>query len=89
MLYDSGFARGVYALEGGAQVRRCMQCGVCSQSSPPSRLEMDYTPRRLFSLIRAGRKEEVFKRQYHLGLHFLLHMGGPLPQGYRYSRRHA
>jgi len=57
-LYDSGFAREVYALEGGAQVRRCMQCGVCSVSCP-SRLEMDYTPRRLFSLIRAGRKEEV------------------------------
>ncbi len=58
LLYDGGFAREIYALEGGAQVRRCMQCGVCAVSCP-SRLEMDYTPRRLFSLIRAGRKEEV------------------------------
>jgi len=34
-----------------------------------------------------GRPEgRGFKRQYHLGLHFLLHMQGPLPQGDRYSR---
>jgi quinone-modifying oxidoreductase subunit QmoC len=58
LLYDCGFAREIYALEGGAQLKRCMQCGVCAVSCP-SRQEMDYTPRRLFSLIRAGRKEEV------------------------------
>ncbi|OPZ75232.1 MAG: hypothetical protein BWY80_00237 [Firmicutes bacterium ADurb.Bin456] len=58
LLYDCGFAREVYALEGGAQIKRCMQCGICAVSCA-SRQEMELSPRRLFSLIRAGQKEEV------------------------------
>ena len=58
LLYNSGFARKIYDLESGSQVKRCMQCGVCAVSCA-SRQEMDITPRRLFSLIRAGQSEAV------------------------------
>ncbi len=58
LLYDCGFAREIYALEDGAQIKRCMQCGACAVSCA-SRQEMEPSPRGLFSLIRAGRKEDV------------------------------
>jgi quinone-modifying oxidoreductase subunit QmoC len=35
-----------------------MQCGVCSGSCPIG-VQMDYGPRKLFQMIRAGMKEEV------------------------------
>lgn len=58
--YDLSFAREIYALENGAQIKKCMQCGVCVVSCA-ARQEMEYAPRRLFNLIKSGKKEEVLK----------------------------
>ena len=58
--YDAGFAREVYGLENGSHVKKCMQCGMCAVSCATFQC-MDHSPRRLFALIRAGRKEEVLR----------------------------
>ncbi|MBN2418156.1 MAG: 4Fe-4S dicluster domain-containing protein [Deltaproteobacteria bacterium] len=41
-------------------VRSCIQCGTCTGSCPNS-FAMDYTPRRLWRMVLAGQKEEIFK----------------------------
>ncbi|GBE44371.1 sn-glycerol-3-phosphate dehydrogenase subunit C [bacterium BMS3Bbin10] len=57
--YDLGFARWVRDnVDGGDKLSMCMQCGVCSGSCPIG-TQMDYGPRKLFMMIRAGMKEEV------------------------------
>ncbi len=57
--YDQGFARWVRDnVNGGDKLSMCMQCGVCSGSCPIG-AQMDYGPRKLFMMIRAGMKEEV------------------------------
>ncbi len=57
--YDHNFARWVRDnVTGGDKLSMCMQCGVCSGSCPIG-TEMDYGPRKLFMMIRAGMKEEV------------------------------
>ena len=57
--YDLGFARWVYDnIDGGDKLSLCMQCGVCSGSCPIG-TQMDYGPRKLFMMIRAGMKEAV------------------------------
>ncbi len=48
----------VCSLPGGECVRWCMQCGMCSASCP-SVNQMDYSPRKLIALIRAGRRYDV------------------------------
>ena len=55
---DGQFARWVSDQFGGDNLRRCIQCGVCSATCPVS-LYMDYTPRRLINLAREGFKKEV------------------------------
>lgn len=42
----------------GERLRHCIQCGTCGGSCPNG-AEMDYTPRGLFNLINAGRREAV------------------------------
>lgn len=57
--YDLDFARWVYEnVNGGDKLAMCMQCGVCSGSCPIG-TNMDYGPRKLFMMIRAGMQEEV------------------------------
>jgi len=57
--YDLGFARWVYDnVDGGDKLSLCMQCGVCSGSCPIG-TQMDYGPRKLFMMIRAGMKQAV------------------------------
>jgi len=57
--YDLDFARWVYKnVNGGDKLSMCMQCGVCSGSCPIGD-QMDYGPRKLFMMIRAGMREEV------------------------------
>jgi quinone-modifying oxidoreductase, subunit QmoC len=57
--YDLGFAKWVYDnVDGGEKMALCMQCGVCSGSCPIG-TQMDYGPRKLFTMIRAGMKDEV------------------------------
>ncbi len=58
--YDLGFARWVYKnINGADKLSMCMQCGTCSGSCPIGS-DMDNGPRKLFMMIRAGMKEEVF-----------------------------
>ncbi|MBW7850824.1 MAG: 4Fe-4S dicluster domain-containing protein [Rhodospirillales bacterium] len=57
--YDLNFARWVYEnVDGGDRMAKCMQCGTCSGSCPIGD-QMDYGPRKLFMMIRAGMKEAV------------------------------
>ncbi len=57
--YDLGFANWVYEnVDGGDKLSLCMQCGVCSGSCPIGP-QMDYGPRKLFMMIRAGMKDAV------------------------------
>ena len=58
--YDNTFAKEVYAMENGPYVRICMQCGMCDVACA-TRQYMDYSPRSLFNLVRAGKKEEVMR----------------------------
>jgi len=48
----------VRAIPGGEWVNRCIQCGVCAGSCPNAN-KMDYTPRRIIAMVRAGLREEV------------------------------
>jgi len=48
----------VAATPGGRNIRACIQCGVCSGTCPAGD-DMEYSPRRIIAMIRAGMKEEV------------------------------
>jgi heterodisulfide reductase subunit C len=48
----------IYSIPGGEKIKDCIQCGTCSGSCPTSDL-MDYTPRQIFAMIRAGMRDEV------------------------------
>ncbi|MFW6171093.1 MAG: 4Fe-4S dicluster domain-containing protein [Planctomycetota bacterium] len=43
---------------GGEQLTHCLQCGSCGGSCPNG-ADMEYTPRTLFAMINADRREEV------------------------------
>ncbi len=61
--YDSAFAREVFEnVDYGEEIKMCMQCGVCAASCPLSQ-RMDYSPRKIFLMIRAGKREEVLGAQ--------------------------
>jgi heterodisulfide reductase subunit C len=49
----SAFLAEVDRIPGGDRVRRCIQCGTCSGSCPVSHA-MDYQPREIVALFRAG-----------------------------------
>ncbi len=55
---DLSFLEEVYSIPGGSELRNCVQCGTCSGSCPTSR-DMDYSPRRIFALTRAGYRDAV------------------------------
>jgi heterodisulfide reductase subunit C len=55
---ENGFLKEVCSMPGGECVRWCIQCGMCSASCP-NISEMDYSPRRVIALIRAGKRREV------------------------------
>ena len=55
---DPGFADEIASIPGGEKIFECIQCGTCSGMCPLS-ASMDYTPRHLIALIRAGSKAEV------------------------------
>ncbi|MGZ4251373.1 MAG: 4Fe-4S dicluster domain-containing protein [Solirubrobacteraceae bacterium] len=55
---DPHFADEIEAIPGGNRLRECIQCGTCSAVCPLSAY-MDYTPRRLIAMTRAGMKDEV------------------------------
>nr|NIV13225.1 4Fe-4S dicluster domain-containing protein [Fodinibius sp.] len=45
-------------IEGGENLKSCIQCGMCSATCPLS-IYMDYPPRRIIAMVRAGFKDEV------------------------------
>lgn len=55
---DLTFLEEVYSIPGGSELRNCIQCGTCSGSCPTSR-DMDFSPRRIFALTRAGYRDTV------------------------------
>ena len=63
MAYDLSFARDVYEkAEMGHWIKMCMQCGVCAGSCPLGPMDAwEYSPRQIFQLVRAGKREEVLK----------------------------
>lgn len=54
------FLEELLATPAGEKVKTCIQCGTCSASCPTS-YAMDYTPRQVISLFRAGMLEEALR----------------------------
>lgn len=52
------FMEEISAIPGGEKIKLCIQCGTCSASCPNAS-RMDYTPRQLIAMARAGMREEV------------------------------
>ena len=52
------FLEEIAALPEGERVLSCLQCGTCSGTCPVAPL-MDYAPRQVFAMIRAGMKKDV------------------------------
>jgi quinone-modifying oxidoreductase subunit QmoC len=55
---DPGFAAEIAAIPGGEKLQECIQCGTCTAVCPMSAY-MDYTPRRMIAMTRAGCREDV------------------------------
>ncbi|MGD8717457.1 MAG: 4Fe-4S dicluster domain-containing protein [Candidatus Zixiibacteriota bacterium] len=55
---DPDFLKEILAMPGGEAVGACIQCGTCSGACPTAR-DMDYSPRQIMALIRAGYREQV------------------------------
>ncbi len=52
------FVQEISSMPGGDKINLCIQCGTCSASCPNAN-KMDYTPRELIAMARAGMREEV------------------------------
>lgn len=52
------FTSEIMSYPGGEKITACIQCGTCSGSCPTSHA-MEYTPRKLITLIRANQRETV------------------------------
>jgi len=52
------FIQEISAMPGGEKINLCIQCGTCSASCPNAN-KMDYTPRELIAMARAGMRDEV------------------------------
>ncbi len=52
------FIEEVAATTGGGNILSCIQCGVCVASCPVAS-KMEYPPRKIITLIRAGMRDEV------------------------------
>ncbi len=55
---ERSFLEEITAYPGGQKIRSCQQCGTCSGSCQMAG-EMDYTPRKIIEMVRAGLKREV------------------------------
>ncbi|MEO5366739.1 MAG: 4Fe-4S dicluster domain-containing protein [Magnetococcus sp. WYHC-3] len=61
MAYNLDFANEVYQkAEMGHWIKMCMQCGVCAGSCPLGP-HWEHSPRQLFQLVRAGKRDEVLQ----------------------------
>ncbi len=61
-LKPNQFLLEVAGMPGGERITACIQCGTCSGSCPTS-YRMDYTPRKLLTMVRAGLKERVLQSE--------------------------
>lgn len=52
------FVDEIAATPGGENISACIQCGVCTGSCPAAR-KMEYPPRKIIAMIRAGMRNEV------------------------------
>lgn len=57
---QKGFSQAVAELSGCEKIFECIQCGTCSSTCPVS-LYMDYTPRKLMTMTKAGFKEDALR----------------------------
>ncbi|HEX6330648.1 MAG TPA: 4Fe-4S dicluster domain-containing protein [Actinomycetota bacterium] len=55
---DPGFASEIATIPGGEKLQQCIQCGTCTAVCPMSAY-MDYTPRRMIAMTRAGCRDDV------------------------------
>ncbi len=55
---DKSFIQEVSAIPSGEGVKLCIQCGSCTGSCPNAN-EMDYPPRQIIAMVRAGMRDEV------------------------------
>jgi heterodisulfide reductase subunit C len=55
---DAKFLDEVFSIPGGEKIRACIQCGTCSGSCIMSP-DMDYSPRQIFAMAKAGYKDAV------------------------------
>jgi heterodisulfide reductase subunit C len=54
----NSFIEEISSMPGGEKINLCIQCGTCSASCPNAN-KMDYTPRELIAMARAGMREQV------------------------------
>ena len=54
------FQEVIAATPGDTHLERCLQCGTCGGSCP-SGTDMDHSPRTLFAMIAAGKKDQVLR----------------------------
>ena len=64
MAYDLSFAEEIYEKsEEGHWIKMCIQCGVCAGSCPMASLDAgsawEHSPRALFQMVRAGKRDAV------------------------------
>jgi len=52
----------ICSLPGGEKIKDCIQCGNCSGSCPTSYM-MDYSPRQIFAMLRAGLRKEILSSE--------------------------
>ncbi len=56
----AAFLKEVFEIPGGDKIKRCIQCGTCSGSCPVS-YAMDFQPREVIALFRAGLIERILR----------------------------
>jgi quinone-modifying oxidoreductase, subunit QmoC len=57
---DHHLSQDIAAMPGGDALLSCIQCGTCSATCPVS-VYMDYTPRKIIAMTRAGFKHDVLR----------------------------
>jgi len=56
---DTKFKYDVAAEPGGANIKLCFACGLCSASCPVADIDSEYNPRRIIRMVLLGMRKEV------------------------------
>lgn len=59
---DRDFGKKIAGMAHGEKLFGCIQCGNCSAACPMS-IYMDYTPRKIIAMVRAGFRQEVLSNR--------------------------